>query len=101
MGSIAGIKTFPDHTVYCGTKFAVHAITENIREEVAGHNVRLITIAPGMVYTSCLTMDVRKRREKVGWIMLNKLVERSSQNQSPNRFFSHIRCRRRFVLERW
>jgi NADP-dependent 3-hydroxy acid dehydrogenase YdfG len=54
MGSIAGIKTFPDHTVYCGTKFAVHAITENIREEVSGSNVRLINIAPGMVYTELL-----------------------------------------------
>lgn len=47
MGSVAGRKTLPDHAVYCGTKFAVHAMTENIRMEMAKFNVRLITIAPG------------------------------------------------------
>jgi NADP-dependent 3-hydroxy acid dehydrogenase YdfG len=47
VSSIAGRKTFPNHAVYCGTKFAVHAISENLREEVSGHDVRVITIAPG------------------------------------------------------
>lgn len=55
ISSIAGRKTFPNHAAYCGTKFAVHAITENIREEVAPHNVRLITIAPGAVETELLS----------------------------------------------
>lgn len=53
--SIAGRKTFPDHAAYCGTKFAVHAITENIREEVAKHNVRMVVIAPGVVETALLS----------------------------------------------
>lgn len=47
IGSVAGRKTLDNHAVYCGTKFAVHAITENIRSEVALSNVRMITIAPG------------------------------------------------------
>lgn len=55
ISSIAGRKTFPNHAAYCGTKFAVHAITENIREEVAAHNVRMITIAPGAVETKLLS----------------------------------------------
>ena len=67
MGSIAGIKTFPDHTVYCGTKFAVHAITENIREEVSGSKVRLINIAPGMVYTELLDHGCEEAARK-GWM---------------------------------
>ena len=67
MGSIAGIKTFPDHTVYWGTKFAVHAITENIREEVSGSNVRLINIAPGMVYTELLDHGCEEEARK-GWM---------------------------------
>lgn len=54
VSSIAGRKTFPKHAAYCGTKFAVHAITENTREEVAKHNVRMITIAPGAVETNLL-----------------------------------------------
>lgn len=55
ISSIAGRKTFPNHAAYCGTKFAVHAITENIREEVADSGVRVIVIAPGAVETELLS----------------------------------------------
>ena len=55
LSSIAGKKTFPNHAVYCGTKFAVHSMSENLREEVAKHNVRIITIAPGAVDTELLS----------------------------------------------
>lgn len=55
ISSIAGRKTFPNHAAYCGTKFAVHAISENVREEVAEHNVRVITIAPGAAETELLS----------------------------------------------
>lgn len=51
----AGRKTFPNHAAYCGTKFAVHAISENLREEVADKNVRVITLAPGAVETELLS----------------------------------------------
>jgi NADP-dependent 3-hydroxy acid dehydrogenase YdfG len=55
ISSIAGRKTFPNHAVYCGTKFGVHAITENAREEAASFNVRMVTIAPGAVETELLS----------------------------------------------
>ncbi|MCG9728360.1 SDR family oxidoreductase [Shewanella sp. Isolate13] len=55
VSSIAGRKTFPNHSAYCATKFAVHALTENIREEVAMDDVRMITIAPGAVETELLS----------------------------------------------
>jgi NADP-dependent 3-hydroxy acid dehydrogenase YdfG len=55
ISSIAGRKTFPNHAVYVGTKFAVHGLSENLREEVAPHNVRVITIAPGAVETELLS----------------------------------------------
>lgn len=54
IGSVAGRKTFGAHAAYCGTKFAVHAMTENIREEVSGDNVRVIVVAPGAVETELL-----------------------------------------------
>lgn len=54
ISSIAGRKTFANHAVYCATKFGVHALTENLREEVAHHGVRCITIAPGVVETGLL-----------------------------------------------
>ncbi|MCO7231464.1 MULTISPECIES: SDR family oxidoreductase [unclassified Cobetia] len=54
ISSVAGRKTFPGHAAYCGTKFAVHAMSENVREEVAADNVRVITIAPGAVETGLI-----------------------------------------------
>lgn len=55
ISSIAGRKTFDRHSVYCGTKYAVHAITESMRKEVADTNVRLIVIGPGVVETPLLS----------------------------------------------
>lgn len=55
ISSIAGIKTFPNHTAYVGTKFAVSGLSENLREEMAPHNVRVITIEPGAVDTDLLS----------------------------------------------
>ena len=55
VSSIAGIKPFPNHAAYVGTKFAVHGMTDNVREEAALYNVRVITIAPGAVETPLLS----------------------------------------------
>lgn len=54
ISSIAGKKTFADHAAYVGTKFAVHAMSENVRGEVASHGVRVMTIAPGVIETELL-----------------------------------------------
>ncbi|TCU53792.1 hypothetical protein EDF58_11042 [Novosphingobium sp. PhB57] len=49
LSSVAGIKVFaPGGTVYSGTKFAVSAITEGLRQEV-GETVRVTAIEPGAV----------------------------------------------------
>ena len=49
LSSVAGIKVFaPGGTVYSGTKFAVSAITEGLRQEV-GDQIRVTSIAPGAV----------------------------------------------------
>ncbi|MCI6151690.1 MAG: SDR family oxidoreductase [Fusobacterium perfoetens] len=55
ISSIAGRKTFDNHSVYCGSKFAVHAITESMRKEVSDKNVRIIVISPGVVETNLLS----------------------------------------------
>lgn len=54
VSSVAGRKSYGNHAAYCGTKFAVHALTETTREEVAPYNVRCITISPGAVETELL-----------------------------------------------
>ena len=55
ISSIAGKKSFPNHAAYVGTKFAVSAMTENIREEVADFGVRVMAICPGAVETELLS----------------------------------------------
>ncbi|WP_297520994.1 SDR family oxidoreductase [uncultured Clostridium sp.] len=60
ISSIAGRKTFDNHSVYCATKYAVHAISESIREEVSNFNVRVSVIAPGIVETSLLKHTTNK-----------------------------------------
>ncbi len=54
IASVAGIKPGPNLAIYSGTKFAVRAISESIREEVAPHNVRFSVISPGLVETELL-----------------------------------------------
>lgn len=54
VSSIAGKKSFPNHAAYVGTKFAVSSISENVREEVADSDVRVMTICPGAVETELL-----------------------------------------------
>ncbi|MFB6730842.1 SDR family oxidoreductase [Bacillus mobilis] len=69
VSSIAGKKTFADHAAYVGTKFAVHSMSENVREEVSKHNVRVITIAPGVVETELLshTSDEKIKENYTEW----------------------------------
>jgi NADP-dependent 3-hydroxy acid dehydrogenase YdfG len=54
MSSIAGRKIYPDHTVYCGSKYFVHAISESLREYLAPFDVRVIVISPGIIETEVL-----------------------------------------------
>ncbi|MFB5176247.1 SDR family oxidoreductase [Latilactobacillus sakei] len=55
MSSLAGRKTFVNHAAYVASKFGVHGLSETIREEVSGHNVRISMIAPGAAETELLT----------------------------------------------
>lgn len=49
--SLAGMKTFPHLGVYNGTKFAVEALTDALRMELAGSGVKVSAIAPGRTAT--------------------------------------------------
>jgi NADP-dependent 3-hydroxy acid dehydrogenase YdfG len=64
VGSIAGHKIFPAHTGYCGTKFAVHAITESIREEVCESNVRVMVVAPASIEAELMNHTTDKKIQK-------------------------------------
>lgn len=57
ISSVAGRVVFPGAAVYCGTKHAVHAISDGLRSEMAersrvdGSQIRVTVIAPGVVAT--------------------------------------------------
>ena len=73
ISSLAGRKTFEDHTVYTGTKFAVHGISENARWEVAGSDVRIITIAPGAVETDLIN-QITNDKMREGYVEWKKSI---------------------------
>lgn len=51
IGSVAGRWTYQGGAVYCATKFAVRALSEGLRQDVAGSSLRVTNIEPGMVET--------------------------------------------------
>jgi NADP-dependent 3-hydroxy acid dehydrogenase YdfG len=51
IGSIAGKEVYDNGNVYCGTKFAVDAITKSMRLELAVHGLKVTGIHPGAVET--------------------------------------------------
>lgn len=51
IGSVAGRWVYPGGAVYCATKFAVRAISEGLRMDLLGQQIRVTNIEPGMVHT--------------------------------------------------
>lgn len=51
LGSVAGKWVYPNGSVYCATKHAVRVISEGLRIDLNGTNIRVSDIEPGMVET--------------------------------------------------
>lgn len=80
-GSISGKIALAGSAVYTGSKFAVHAITETIRQEVAKDNVRLILIAPGLTETGIVNPEpgiskqqIDQMRKQTGKFLPPKII---------------------------
>jgi 3-hydroxy acid dehydrogenase/malonic semialdehyde reductase len=56
IGSIAGKEVYPNGNVYCGTKYAVDAITKGLRIELLPQHIRVTSICPGAVETEFSTV---------------------------------------------
>ncbi|WP_299408407.1 SDR family oxidoreductase [Acaryochloris sp. IP29b_bin.148] len=51
IGSIAGHQTYPRGNVYCGSKAAVRAISDGLKQDLLGTPVRVSSVDPGLVET--------------------------------------------------
>lgn len=51
LGSLAAHGVYEGGAIYCATKSAVRAVSQTLRLELSGTNVRVTEIAPGMVET--------------------------------------------------
>ncbi|MBL3641010.1 SDR family oxidoreductase [Bacillus sp. RHFB] len=64
--SVAGHVVYPDSAVYCGTKFAVRAIMEGLRQEQRENNIKSTIISPGAVATELYkTINDNEVAEKI------------------------------------
>ncbi|TVZ52813.1 SDR family NAD(P)-dependent oxidoreductase [Dokdonia sp. Hel_I_53] len=52
IGSTAGKEVYPNGNVYCGSKYAVDAITQGMRLDLNMHNIKVGAVNPGMVETN-------------------------------------------------
>jgi NADP-dependent 3-hydroxy acid dehydrogenase YdfG len=75
VSSLAGRKSYGLHAVYCGTKYAVHAITETIHEEVSKFHVRVLVIAPATVATEVITHTKSKKIQEDWWKAFEKPLD--------------------------
>lgn len=65
VGSVAGRGVYPGGGVYCASKFAVRALTEGLRMDLLGKNIRVSNISPGMVeseFSLARLQDERKAK---------------------------------------
>jgi NADP-dependent 3-hydroxy acid dehydrogenase YdfG len=62
--SIAGKEVYPGGNVYCATKHAADALTKGMRIDMLPHNVKVTSIAPGMVETEFSVVRFKGDQEK-------------------------------------
>jgi NADP-dependent 3-hydroxy acid dehydrogenase YdfG len=66
--SIAGKESYPNGSVYCGTKSAVAAISKSMRIELMPFGVKVSTIAPGAVDTEFSLVRFHGDQEKASQV---------------------------------
>lgn len=64
IGSIAGKDVYENGGVYCGTKFAVDAISKAMRIDLLKHNVKVTEICPGLAETEFSLVRFKGDKEK-------------------------------------
>jgi 3-hydroxy acid dehydrogenase / malonic semialdehyde reductase len=64
IGSIAGKEVYPNGNAYCGSKFAVDAITKGTRIDLLPHNIKVTQVAPGAADTEFSLVRFKGDKQK-------------------------------------
>jgi len=64
IGSIAGKEVYPNGNAYCGSKYAVDAITKGTRIDLLPHNIKVTQIAPGAADTEFSLVRFKGDKQK-------------------------------------
>ncbi len=68
ISSIAGKESYPNGSVYCGTKHAVEAISKAMRIELLPFGIKVTSIAPGAVETEFSLVRFRGDKDKANQV---------------------------------
>ena len=71
IGSIAGQQVYPNGNVYCATKFAVAALSQGLRLDLLGTDVRVSSVDPGLVETEFSEVRFRGDTERAAQVYHN------------------------------
>lgn len=77
VASTAGLYPYPEHAVYCGTKYGVRGFSQTMRIELASKNIRVMILSPGAVLTNLLQNGTTDKE-----IIKNYLEWRDSNNSA-------------------
>ena len=67
VSSVVGRRAIPKVGGYCSTKFALNALSDSLRVEVADRGVSVTSVYPGTTRTSFRDNSRRTKDEKRGW----------------------------------
>jgi NADP-dependent 3-hydroxy acid dehydrogenase YdfG len=71
IGSIAGQQVYPNGNVYCASKFAVTALSEGMRLDLLGTDVRISSVDPGLVETEFSEVRFRGNTQRASQVYAN------------------------------
>jgi NADP-dependent 3-hydroxy acid dehydrogenase YdfG len=83
IGSMGGSLTFPGGGVYHATKYALEAVSDALRFEVAGFGIKVVLIQPGLIRTDFskrLAASFEEVKDIEPYRAFNRAVKDSSQS---------------------
>jgi 3-oxoacyl-[acyl-carrier protein] reductase len=63
VSSVAGRTGYANLSAYCASKFGMMGLTESLAWEIAGYNIRVMSICPGEVDTAMQDVDPAYHKE--------------------------------------